>query len=516
MSNSNFNPTSRRSMLKAAMVGCGAMTTHVSVMSTLLNLQATKALVANNGATDYKALVCVFLLGGNDSYNMLVPTNGSDTTGEFGDYVTARSGLYHASNNPGGLALQQADLIPLSSNNLPTGRGFGLHPGMNAELDVANPDATNGVAGLFNSGAASFVTNVGSLVGPTSRQIYNNNSNRPLGLFSHSDLQRHWMTGAPHTRSQITGWGGNLAELFQSTPSSTVSMNISLSGTNIYQTGSSVVPYSIGQNGATAVTDYNASGDLQARIFKDQYDNVLGQTYSDLLSSSFANSHRAATDAAIAFNTATSTSTLTTPFDQRDNLSKQLQMIAKTIEAAPALGQNRQIFFVTIGGWDMHAGLISGQTNLLPVVSRALKSFYDATVELGCQDNVVTFTASDFARTLGTNGAGSDHAWGGNHIVMGGGVGGAAATGANPGGKLFGEYPNSLTDAMHTFAVDDTTGSLNLGRGRMIPTTSVDELAAELAMWFGVSSKSDLKTVLPNIENFFDYNNDPPPLGLFT
>ncbi|MFK8113359.1 MAG: DUF1501 domain-containing protein [Rubripirellula sp.] len=503
------NKTERRSILKAAALGCGAMSTHVSVMSTLMNLQATKAVMADQGATDYKALVCLFLLGGNDSYNMLIPRNSAAAANpnEYDDYASARGGvddmLGNSNSNTGGLALAEADLLAINDPTNLSGRSFGLHPGMGVDA-TGNQGLNGGVAKLYNDGNLAFMANIGSLVEPTTRAEYNNRSNLPLGLFSHADLQRHWMTGAPHTRSQITGWGGRLSDLFQGTNQNpAVSMNISLSGANIYQSGQDVFPYAIGTGGATQVSYYQTNN-LQNRMFKKQMDSMLAQTYSDLLAKSFADTHRLSLDAAVEFNNQVNAVNLTTVFDQGDTLSRQMEKIAQVIAAAPQLQQTRQVFFVTIGGWDNHTNLLPAQDTNLPRVSRALKSFYDATVELGCQDDVVTFTASDFARTLGTNGQGSDHAWGGNHIVMGGGI---------DGGKIYGEFPESVAPGQASHSV---FGNLDLGRGRMIPTTSVDEMAAELAMWFGVNSAANLEVILPNIGSFYQYNAGSPPIGFFT
>lgn len=509
MTYSDDQRASRRSILKAAAAGCGMMT-HTSVMSTILNLQATKAAVAATNTTGYKALVCLFFFGGNDSYNMVVPRNNASSTNpnEYDDYAASRGGYDDGTNNPGGLALQEQSLLAINDPTNLSGRSFGLHPGLGNEARVY--DASNnlisggdlglggGVAKLYQDGNLSFIGNIGSLVRPTTRTDYNNQSNLPLGLFSHADLQRHWMTGAPHTRSQITGWGGRISDLFQSTNlNPAVSMNISLNGVNIFQTGGSVVPYAIGQNGATQVSYYN-TGNLQNRMFKKNIDSMLDQTYSDLLAKSLAESHRGSIDAAIEFNQQTSSVVLDTPFDA-DSLSQRMKKIAQVIGASSALQQTRQVFFVSVGGFDNHANLLPAQENLMPQISRALKSFYDATVELGCANDVLTFTASDFARTLGTNGQGSDHAWGGVHMVMGGEV---------SGGQMFGDYPTSLVSP-----IDPVYGNLNLGRGRLIPTTSVDQMAAEMAMWFGVNDATDLKTVLPNIESFYQYNANTPPMG---
>ena len=252
--------------------------THTSVMSTLLNLQLTKAVVADNSPTDYKALVCLFLFGGNDAYNMLIPRNNASSVNptEYDDYAAARGGYDDGANNPGGLALNESDLLAI--NNLPNlpGRSFGLHPGFGhearTEKDASNEWIDNdlgvggGIARLYNEGKLSFLANIGSLVEPTTRTDYNNRSNLPLGLFSHADLQRHWMTGAPQTRSQITGWGGRLADLFNATNlNPQVSMNISINGVNIFQYGGAVVPYTRGVGGASRVSKSN-TGSLRDRI----------------------------------------------------------------------------------------------------------------------------------------------------------------------------------------------------------------------------------------------------------
>lgn len=497
---------SRRRILKST-AGCGMMSS-VSVMSTLLNLQATKAMAAGSGPTDYKAIVCVFLLGGNDSFNMLVPRSHGGSSAEYDAYVSARSGLYNASTNSGGLALAESSLLAVADPLNDLSRSFGLHPGLGTSV-TGNLGTNGGIAKLFNDGNLAFVANVGSLLQPTSRTGFNNASIRPLGLFSHSDLQRHWMTAAPDTRSKVTGWGGRMADLFKSTNLNTsVSASFSLSGSNLFQTGGLVFPYAIETTGATAVTKYvQGSGDVQTRMFVNSFDSVLGQTYSNLLAQSFADAHRGAANAAVEFNTAVGNVSLNTTFHPSDGFGKQMEMIAKTIAVAPQLQQTRQIFFVVLDDWDHHSGLVPKQAAKFPVLSRGLKSFYDATVELGCQNDVVTFTASDFARTLSSNGQGSDHAWGGNQLIMGGGV---------QGKRIFGSYPTSLSTPLHDFSSlgDGSAENLSLGRGRLIPTTSVDELAAELAIWFGVNNATDLQDILPNIENFYQYSASTKPLGI--
>lgn len=492
--------TSRRALLKAA-GGCGLMT-NTSLMATLLNLQATKSVMAaETNPTGYKAIVCLFLLGGNDSYNMLIPNGGNVDSGEYADYHTVRGGFDDDVNNIGGLALAQESLVEIAG---PDSRSFGLHPGFAAEQQPAADATDTGVAKLYKDGKLSFVCNVGSLVAPTTRAEYNARTGLPLGLFSHADLQRHWMTGFPQSRSKITGWGGRMADLLQSTNTNpAVSMNISVSGMNLFQTGSAVVPYAIGTNGATTVNGYNVNLNAlgrQDRMHKRAIDGIMDQTYKDLLAKSFAQANRNSIDAAINFNNATSAISLTTPFAS-ESPSNRLEMVAKVIGARQALGQTRQVFFVTIGGWDNHSNLINAQANNLPKISRAIKSFYDATAELGVENDVTLFTASDFARTLGSNGQGSDHAWGGNQIVCGGSV---------DGGKLYGTFPTSLVNP-----IDPVAGNLNLGRGRLIPTTSVDEMAADLSMWFGIGNNQDLEDVIPNIRNFYTTGGTKGPLDLF-
>ncbi|MEL6105126.1 MAG: DUF1501 domain-containing protein [Planctomycetota bacterium] len=495
--------TSRRAMLKYA-GGCGLMT-NTSLLATLLNLQATKSAMAQTDTSGYKALVCLFFHGGNDAYNTLTPYDGDSTSGEYGDYYQVRGGFDDGTNNPGGLALEQSTLVPISG---PNSRTFGLHPGMATQVGGPSGDPTDdGVAGLYKSGKLAFVTNVGSLVEPTSRAAYNTQANLPLGLFSHADLQRHWQTGVPQTRSQVTGWGGRMADLMlSSNANDTVSMNISISGMNMFQTGGTVVPYAIGTGGATLFGGYShdlSTLNRQNRMGTRGFDSMLGQTYADLLAKSFAEASRNSVDAAIDFNAAVNAVNLNTEFAS-GSPNAQLEMVARCIGARQALGQTRQIFFVSYGGWDMHTNLISGHNYRLPMVSQAMKSFNDAMVELGVDSDVTLFTASDFARTLGTNGQGSDHGWGANHMVMGGAV---------DGGKMYGEYPSSLLNP--TSDADPSLGNLNLGRGRLIPTTSVDEYAAELAMWFGVGNNQDLEDMLPNIRNFYTTGGSTGPLDLF-
>ncbi len=483
----NKQHPSRRAVLKAASA-CG-ITSSISMASTFLSLQATQAMANDTDPNDYKSLVCLFLNGGNDSYNMLAPLGN-----EYSDYNTVRGGVGN-----GGIALAENTFHSIAG---PGGRTFGLHPDFTSDVTGASSaSGGNGIKGLYDAGKLAFAANVGSLIRPTSLAAYRAQSNLPLGLFSHADLQRHWMTSFPQDRAQLKGWGGRMSDLLQdcNDPSS-ISMNISLSGVNIFQTGNTVTPYSIGTNGATLVGNYysdpSQTTSIRYRAFSQMQDELLSQTYNNLLSKTFAETHRVSIDAAIDFNNAVNSVTINTPFDTNDYLSRQMRMIAQVIGARATLGQRRQVFFVQLGGFDNHANLLTGHGPLLDRLSRAVSSFYEATEELNVANDVVTFSASDFARTLSSNGQGSDHAWGGNQFVLGGPI---------AGGNIRGDYPTSLLNP-----VDGTGSSINVGRGRLIPTTSVDQYYSEIVQWFGVPPSSLLE-VLPNLINFTGL----PSLNLF-
>ncbi len=477
---------SRRDFMKFS-GGCAALSS-TSLLSTLVNLKLTNSAVAAAGDTSgYKALVCVFLLGGVDSFNVLVPNEPA----EYADYATIRSNL----------ALPQANLLSITDTQPGSGRKFGIHPGMPEVRD------------LYNQGKLAFIPNIGSLIEPTDKTNYSNGAKLPLGLFSHSDLIRHWQTSVPQSRSQITGWGGRMADILTDTVNAdaTLSMNVALNSVNVFQTGLSVVPYVVGSGGATTLSGYtaNPTGTGQNAIYSRISNDILTDSYSDLLEKSYAKTQRGSIDTAIEFNNVTNAvqSSLTngefdTPFPKLANgsytsLAGQLRRVALTIGARDTLKQRRQIFFVSFGGWDHHDEVINAQAGMLPQVSQALNAFYKATEQLGVANDVTTFTASDFARTLSSNGNGSDHAWGGNHLVMGGKV---------TGGRFYGTYPTSLKAG----------APLDLGRGRLIPTTSVDAYNAEMACWFGVPNDNNLEAILPNIRNFYAAGGSSGPMGFLS
>lgn len=458
---------SRREILRDG-AACAALT-NTSLLSTLLALTDTNAALADTGQfTDYKAMVCVFLYGGNDSYNMLTPTVDEERL----DYVLSRGGV--ETDPGGGLALAEETLLQISDSA--TGRTFGIHPSM--------PE----MAQLYAEGKLSFLCNVGSLVGPTSIGDFQAGAGLPSGLFSHSDLQRHWMTSVPQSRAEVTGWTGRLADLVHAsaTESSQISMNLSLGSLNLLQTGQTVLPYVVGADGAVEVSRYGGDSDPLSGILTRSIDDSLSQNYSNRLQQAFSNGVADAIELSRVYNQAVSPVTSTDvffPAADTNSFESQLKMVAKSIGARQSLGHHRQTFFVGLGGWDNHNSLLPIHRSNLATLSRGLSRFQAAVDDLQMTNDVVTFTASDFGRTLSSNGRGTDHGWGGNQIVMGGPV---------VGGKLHGDYPTSLAPG----------NPLDIGRGRLLPTTSVDEIAAELALWFGANNDSTLEAVLPNLRRF--------------
>ena len=458
---SKANNVNRRDFI--GQMSCAAVGS-TSLLSTLTNFLLTNSAVAQNASnfTDYRALICLFLPGGNDSFNMLVPRGSA-----YNEYSTVRQDL----------ALPEASLLPITPINTAS-RPLGLHPGM------------TGMKSLFDDSKLSFIANVGSLVRPTTLADFNNNASIPYGIFSHSDQQEQWQSSIPDVRSGI-GWAGKAADLLVSAnQSSNVSMNISISGNNLFQVGNQVVPYTVNANGAVALKGYGEGGTFDS-IRKTAIDNQLAQSYDNVLERTYSRMKRNSLDAYTQFKTATDTPI---PIDTLGNtgLGNSLRQVAKVIAGRTSLGVKRQIFYVQWGGWDFHDNVVNNMSNMIPVVSNAMKSFYDLMTSMGVQNNVTLFSASEFGRSLTSNAQGSDHAWGGHQFVMGGAVNGK---------RIYGAYPDLYQG-----------NSLDTGRGRIIPTTSVDQLAAELAIWLGVS-KSDLPLVLPNISRFYDINNTANPLG---
>ncbi|RXK53423.1 DUF1501 domain-containing protein [Oleiharenicola lentus] len=467
---SSSRPLTRREFIgQASCAGVGS----TALMSTLITLRLANSLAAQSTGTggDYRALVCLFLAGGNDSFNMLVPT----TSGEYEAYAKVR----------GNLAIAKETLLSITPGNL-GGRTLGIHPSMTEVRD------------LFTTGRLAFVSNVGSLVRPTTLADVKAGRNLPLSLYSHADQIKQWQTCIPDQRTAI-GWGGRAADIIRSLNGpSLVSMNISLSGQNVFLTGQQAFTYSVGSSGATALSGYSptATNNLTATRSKG-VQNLVDQSYRNLLEQTYADSTRDAIDSYYDFSAAVGTSTLTTPIPTGNSLANNLAMIARIIAANGRLGARRQIFFVQLGGWDHHDEVVENQLTMLRTVSQAVGFFNAALNETGYADRVTLFTASDFGRTLTSNGNGSDHAWGGNHLVMGGAVGG---------GKVYGDAAAGHYPDLQNLAAIDT------GQGRLIPGVSVDEYARDLLTWFGVTA-GDMDYVLPAFSSRFGGR---PSLGLFS
>lgn len=437
----NTNPITRRQFIRQA--ACTAVGT-TAIASTIFDLRLIKAALAQGSFTDYKALVCVFLYGGNDSNNLLIPASGTDYTA----YAAARQNLALASNT----------LLAIDPTN--DARDFGLHP------------SCPGLQTLFESGKMAILCNVGTLVGPVTRAQYLAGSAAvPPQLFSHSDQQVQWQTSIPDQLSR-TGWGGRCADLlYSANAGSQISMNISLAGANTFEVGNIVSQYHVTTTGSVGLSNTNRVPQIK-EIIALPHTNLFEQGYADITERAIVNNELLTAALAGVANP--------TGFPNT-SISNQLKMIAKLIAARNTLSMKRQIFFCSVGGYDTHGEQINTQATLLGDLSAALKAFYDYMVILGIQDGVTAFTASDFGRTFPSNGIGSDHAWGAHQLIIGGAV---------QGRKLYGTFPSLAVNGP-----DDTS------QGRWIPTTAVDEYSATLAKWFGVTD-SNLDAVFPNLYRF--------------
>ncbi|MEQ9463451.1 MAG: DUF1501 domain-containing protein [Haliea sp.] len=435
-----------------------------SGLAPLLQLGFARRAAAQEATGDYRALVCILLAGGNDSFNMLVPWD----TGAYADYAAMRSDL----------ALPRDSLLPLAGSDS-DGRRYALHPGM------------PGLQQLFAAGDAATLSNVGPLVVPLDTAAVAAGSwPVPLGLLSHADQIQQWQTAVSDARI-AQGWGGRIADLVQgASPLNGLSMNISLSGNNVFQSGQVTTPYSVTTADAGAVSLNGYTDDTPGGEFtRGVVDALLAADQRQLLRREYRNrfAEALATQQTVASALASATP-LATAFADND-FAQSLRQIARLISVREQLGATRQTFFVTVGGWDHHDGLLENQAAMLPMIDAGLLAFRDALTELDALSLVTTFTSSDFGRTLTSNGKGSDHGWGGHHVIMGGAVNG---------GQFYGEYPDLSPD-----------NPLDVGRGVYIPTTATDLYFAELVRWFGVSD-SDLDQVLPNLGRFYSPSQGAP------
>jgi uncharacterized protein (DUF1501 family) len=450
----------RRKFLKAAAAG-GALYAFGRTPDTVY-AQA----VGVGGFADYKALVCLFMFGGNDSWNMVVPT----TTAEYNAYSLSRGGEAGVGS---GLAIPLASLLPINS-------GFGLHPSM------------TGMQSLFAAQRAAIVANVGPLIRPTTKAQYQTPGwELPPQLFSHNDQQDQWhsLRGKALLKS---GWGGRVADVLAAqTGSQQLPLNVSLAGQTYFQAGVNARPYVMGSTGATTFSGFGNSGINFARrqAFETVINAAQSSTTNTVYERGFATVQQRAVQFADLVNGALAQARSFTALPDSgvtlSPLQTQLRTVAKMISARSALSMSRQVFFVSTGGFDTHDNLVADQPGLLGGISTAVKSFYDALTEMGMEGSTTLFTHSDFGRTLTSNGDGSDHAWGGVQFVVGGAV---------QGGAIYGNYP-----------LLEIGSAQDVGGGRFIPSVSVDQYAATLASWFGVPD-ADLSLVAPSINNFAQRN----------
>lgn len=455
----NTRYKARRRFLKNSLAcaiagsGAGAITGKLNLFGAAL---ADSSDIAN--ATDYKALVCVFLYGGSDAFNLFIPAD----THLFGEYSAAR----------GSLSIGQADLLTTSdgvvhfNKNLP------------------------GIYDSYQQGNTAIMANVGNLITPVTRQaIASGSAVIPADLFAHNHQQEQWQKGLASQPTSLVGagWGGRMADLLADVnTNTTLPPTFTVAGSNYFQLGNTTSPVAVDPRYGPKLMDYmdsnryssNAGREAaMAQILALENDHMLqqfaGQSYSRakessrLLSSVMAQHPASERD-----------------FGTRGNLGSQLKMVARLIAGRELMGQKRQIFFVGMGGWDTHDAQSARLTQLTQYLDKGLTSFQQEMTALGLSNQVTTFTASDFGRTLTVNGDGSDHGWGGHYLVMGGAV---------KRGQVVGDWPS------YQIGGQDDTGN----KGRVIPSISVNQYGAALAAWMGLST-SDINGIFPDLANFDD------------
>jgi uncharacterized protein (DUF1501 family) len=483
MNDKNISVITRREFIRRA--ACAAVGT-AAMTSSIRDLRLMNAAVAQSNITDYKALVCIFLQGGNDSNNLIIPTIQS----EYDNYAAIRTPV---------LAIPQSAILATGYTD-PAGHSFGLHP--------ACPELQT----LFGESKLAVLLNTGTLVFPMTRAQYLGGIlQKPPQLFSHADQVTQWQTSVPN-QPPTTGWGGRCADLLNSVQAAApISLCVSLAGANTFEIGKIVSQYSVSTSGAISLQ--GVSGARLAALT-----NILGLNYGNLQEQAYAGVAQHSIQTGSLLNNAVSNTastnywttrfptSITTPISGtkfNSTLAPQLQMVARLIEAGNrasangGFGMRRQIFFCQVGGFDLHTGqtnydtnnpnnvLAGSHSNLLAELSQSMLAFQRAMEQLGLSQQVTAFTASDFSRTFPSNGQGSDHGWGSHHLILGGAV---------KGQKTYGAFP-----ALAVNGPNDT------GTGRWIPTTAIDQYFATLATWFGVDN-SNLPDIFPNLGNFASSN----------
>jgi uncharacterized protein (DUF1501 family) len=464
----NKQELSRRQFLRTASMASMA---GLSVSPFLLELNSLAAMAQQAGPSDYRALVCIFLQGGNDGHGTVIATDATS----FNAYTQARSGAP-------GLAYSQGDLLPIMLKTPQSGRSFALNPYL------------TGVQNLFNAGRAAIVANTGTLIAPTSKtQIQANSVPLPASLYSHFDQTAAWQAITATGGSAVhTGWGGAMADLIASMNSNSAFTCISTSGVALFLSGET--SYQLNVTSAGPIPIYG----LAHPLFGSQSgSNALSSILTADETNLFAKEYEVVVNRSIAAQANLASSMLPAgvggvanppqyldPITNKltnNGLATSLQTVARIIGGRSSLGVNRQIFYVQLGGFDTHDNQAPQHARLLTQLGQALEYFDSVMTTAGLSNQVTTFTASDFGRTLTANSDGTDHGWGSHHIVTGGAV---------QGQDMYGQYP-----------VIGSNQANDMGAGRLIPTTSVEQYAGTLARWFGLSN-SQIRTVFPNFANF--------------
>ncbi len=476
-----------------------------------LNMAAVGSAAAQS-ASDYKALVCIFMFGGNDSLNMILPTDSAS----WANYTAVRNqapdsiallapGTAPVGGAAAGSPARLGGVLPIAPARA-QGRTFALHPLMGTLQTMFDTDKR-----------LAIVANVGPLIAPTTKAQYGQSSfPKPASLFSHNDQQNTWQSFKPE--GATVGWGGKLGDLFAAQNSRAVFTSISASGNAVWLSGESVQQYQVGTNGAIRMgSDANGRIYGSTNVAAAMQRIVSGTRGGHVFETDLAAVSQRSIDAELTLRTALKApsdalfgtapasgayNANTDPKLQYDNpltgakafngLAQQLQVVARMIDASAAtgIGAKRQVFFVSIGGFDSHDNENRNNADLMARLAHAMRYFDTALVAMGAQNKVTAFTASDFGRTFTSNGDGTDHGWGAHHFVMGGAVNG---------GDIYGNFP--VLGAKNTNNNNFDSSPNQIGNGSLLPETSVDQLGATLAKWFGVSDTNAL-TVFPNLTNF--------------
>ncbi len=449
---------SKRHFLK--ILGSLGIAGAVPLSMNLLGMGRLAAQNVESSNEEYKALVCIFLAGGNDGHNMIVPYDDAS----YQNYASKRSSL----------ALKQNTLLPIEFSNITDGKKFAFHPSM---LELQK---------MFNYGQVSVLANVGPLIVPSKKNdVENNNIPLPAKLFSHNDQQSTWLAGLPE--GVRSGYGGRMADILKDNNTNPIFTAISTIGNSVFLAGRNTMQYPIGLDGIfpidildgpTIMGSTTAPAILKA-LMRAKRTHVMEQDINTINAVTIESNAIAKS----ALDNVTSIAA-SLPDDLKNNLlAAQFKMVSKLIAARKDLGVKREIFFVSLGGFDTHNDQLPKQEKLLTEVSKSIQYFYNNLSNLGMQNNVISFTASDFGRTLSSNGDGSDHGWGNHHLIIGG-------ENILQGKKMYGIWPTL-----------DINGPDDNGSGRLIPTTGVEQYLASFAEWLGIAD-NQLNDIFPNLHNF--------------